>query len=97
MIKQKVKSPKLSSEELTQIAQSCVKKALINHDISQEIRSNLVLGKGFEGDWRIFDLYIPGERSEDAQMICTAKVNIYTGEASVNVFLEKSQENLAKT
>jgi hypothetical protein len=89
MIQQKTKRQKLSSNEIKQIAQKLVKESLVDYIISPEIRENLVSGEGIEGDWKVFDLYVPGERYEDAYIICTSKVNIYTGEALIDIFLDK--------
>jgi hypothetical protein len=88
MIQQNTKRHKLASDEVKQIAQKLVKESLANYVIPPEIRENLVLGEGMEGDWKVFDLYVPGETYEDANIICTSKINVYTGEALISIFLD---------
>jgi len=46
-----------------------------------------VLGSGYEGEYGVFELYIPGERPRDAKVIARAKVHRVTGKVNVEVFV----------
>jgi hypothetical protein len=74
-------------EELQEIARVATVKALEGYPITDEIRKQLVLGVRFEGDTRVFELYIPGERPQDALLISQATVDRKTkGILAVQVF-----------
>lgn len=88
-----------SLDELEEIASVLTKKTLSNYNIPEDIKKNLVLGTLFDGDDRIFQLYIPGDRPEEAQVISSVRINAYTGQADIEVHLtrkkdtEQSEEN----
>jgi hypothetical protein len=73
-------------EELQEIARVATLKALEGYPISEEMRTQLVLGVQFEGDVRIFELYLPGERPQDALIISEATVHRVTKDVTVRVF-----------
>lgn len=70
--------------ELEVIAAHATRQALEPYAIHDKIRENLVRGIAFEGDERVFELYVPGERPEDAVVISEARVNAIDGSV-VNV------------
>lgn len=82
--------PKAKSlQELEEIARVLTKNTLVNYDIPEDVKNNLVLGTFFDGDYRIFQLYIPGDRPEDARVISSVRVNALTGQANIEVFLTR--------
>jgi hypothetical protein len=54
---------------------------------SDEDRKALVLGKILTDEVGIFELYVPGDRPQDARVISRATVSRTTGEVNVEVFL----------
>ena len=72
-------------DELEEIARAATKKALENYIVPDEYKENLVLGTQFDGDNRIFELYVPGEKPGDALVIATATVDKNTKNVSVDV------------
>jgi hypothetical protein len=76
-------------EELEEIARVLTQTTLVHYEIPESIGNNLVLGTLFDGDDRIFQLYIPGDRPEDAQIISSVRINVFTGQASIEVFLNR--------
>ncbi|HVZ38970.1 MAG TPA: hypothetical protein VHI13_06815 [Candidatus Kapabacteria bacterium] len=51
-----------------------------------------MLGVQFDGGYRIFELYVPGGKPEDAWVISQARVHSVTGECEVTVLgLEKKK------
>lgn len=79
---------KLSFDEAREIARLLTREALKKHKITDEFWSQVVLGSGLESDTAIFELYIPGERPEDARLISQTVINRYTGRGEVKIFLE---------
>ena len=75
--------------ELEEIARVLTQTTLVHYDIPKDIGKNLVLGTFFDGDDRIFQLYIAGDRPEDAQVISSVRVNAFTGQANIEVFLNR--------
>jgi hypothetical protein len=67
-------------EELEAIAAMATRKSLEGYEIPEEIKANLVRGVMFDGDDRIFELYVPGERPEDAKVISAVRINSLTGD-----------------
>jgi hypothetical protein len=63
-------------DELQEIARIATRAALEEYErIPAESEKNLTLGTFFDGDDRIFELYIAGERPADAVVISSARVN----------------------
>jgi hypothetical protein len=73
-------------EELQEIARKLTFSALEAFVIPEEYRSVMTLGVFFEGDVRVFELYVPGEQPKDAKVISRARIDCRTGEGSVEVF-----------
>lgn len=78
---------KLSLAEMEPIAQEATRKALKDRDIPESQWKEIVLGKGYDGEYGIFELYIPGSKPEDAQIISETKVHRISGEVDVNIFI----------
>ncbi len=86
-------SPK-SVDELRDIARSATRTALSGHKMPADIRDNVVLGEFMEGDFRIFQLYVPGLRPEDGQVVSRVAINTVTGEpGAVSVYLPWKDES----
>lgn len=79
-----------SLAELEEIARTLTRTSLRQYDIPEDITANLVLGTFFDEDDRIFELYIPGDRPEDAQVISRVRVNIFSGQATIEIFLKRT-------
>ncbi|MFP5393837.1 MAG: hypothetical protein ACLGI6_20195 [Gammaproteobacteria bacterium] len=63
-------------DELQEIARVATRAALEAYEpMPEEWTKNLTLGTFFEGDERIFELYIAAEKPVDAVVISTARVN----------------------
>ena len=71
--------------DLEEIAREATQKALEKYIVPDKYKENLVLGTQFAEDNRIFELYVPGDKPEDALIITTATVNIYTKNVTVKV------------
>jgi len=72
-------------EELESIAREATKETLKDYIIPNEYRNDLVVTTLFEGDLRIFKLYVPGEKREDAKVIALTTVNSKTRNVSVEI------------
>ena len=72
-------------QELEEIARAATRQALEGYVIPEEWRKNLIQGTLFEGDDRVFELYVPGEKSENAIVISSARVNRNTKVVVVNI------------
>jgi hypothetical protein len=66
--------------DLEEIAADVTRKALADYEIPDWVRHNIILGMAFDGDDRIFELYVPGERPEDAKVISAVRINSLTGD-----------------
>ena len=82
----------LSLDEMQEIARLATRKALKGYSRPNLSFDNLVLGICHNKECGKFELYIAGERPEDAIVISEATVNRKTGEVSVKVFLPKKPE-----
>lgn len=78
-------------DELQEIARIATRAALEEYErIPAEWEKNLTLGTFFDGDDRIFELYVAGERPSDAVVVSSARVSSKTKSVSVVI------SNLAK-
>ena len=82
----------LSLDEMQEIARLATRKALKRYSRPNFSFENLVLGIYHNKECGKFELYIAGERPEDAIVIGEATVNRKTGEVSVKVFFPQKQE-----
>jgi hypothetical protein len=57
--------------------------------IPEAYRHDLVLGMRAEGHLRIFEMYMPGKRPEDALILTCARLDERTGEGTVQVYPER--------
>jgi hypothetical protein len=63
-------------DELQAIARVATRTALDGYEpMPEEWAKNLTLGTVFDGDDRIFELYVAAEKPADAVVISTARVN----------------------
>ena len=88
----KARSKKKSLAEVEEIARKLTVESLRKYSIPEKVRSKLVLGTFFDKDDRIFELYIPGDRPEDARVISRVRISTITGEGSIEVFLDRDPE-----
>ncbi|AFY38604.1 hypothetical protein Lepto7376_2317 [[Leptolyngbya] sp. PCC 7376] len=72
-------------DELQEIARIATRKALEDYEFPETWQDSLVLGVFFEDNARIFELYIPRERPEEAIVISSARVNCQTKAVSVTI------------
>ncbi|KQV54988.1 MULTISPECIES: hypothetical protein [unclassified Duganella] len=73
-------------DELQELARVATREALESYErIPAEWEKKLTLGTSFEGDDRIFELYIAAERPSDAVVISTARVNRKSKSVSVAI------------
>lgn len=63
-------------DELQEIARKATYEALKEYEpISEEWEKNLTLGVFFDGDGRVFELYVAAERPRDAIVISSVRIN----------------------
>ncbi|MFT3799753.1 MAG: hypothetical protein QM766_00905 [Burkholderiaceae bacterium] len=72
-------------DELQEIARLATRDALESYAIPEQWKNQLVLGCLFDGDYRVFELYIPGERPKDAIVISSARIHRKSKEIEVTV------------
>lgn len=73
-------------DELQEIARIATRKALEAYEpIPAEWVSNLALGTFFEGEDRIFELYISKENPRDTIVISSARINRNSREIQVTI------------
>jgi hypothetical protein len=73
-------------DELREIAKAATHEALKSYERpSKTWEDQLTLGTVFDGDDRIFELYVPGERPADAIVISSVRVNRHTRAVSVQI------------
>ena len=73
-------------DELQEIARIATRSELERFDpIPDAWRASLTLGTFFDGDDRIFELYVAGARPADAIVLTSARVNRKTKAVSVKV------------
>jgi hypothetical protein len=81
---------RMSLKELEEAARVMTREALRKHPpFPPEIDARLTLGEGIEGAYRVFELYVSGERPEDATVLTRARIHASTGEGEVEVFPER--------
>ena len=72
--------------ELEEIARVATFEALQSYEaVPVELRKQLVLGTLFDGEDRVFELYVSGERPADALVFTSARVNRRTRAVDVKV------------
>ncbi len=79
-------------DALREIARLATREALREYSVPDIVWGEVVLGVQFDGGYRIFELYVPGGKPEDAWVISQARVHSVTGECEVTVLgLEKKK------
>ncbi len=76
---------KIPLNELETKAQALTKKELEGYVVPEDIRGQLALTTLFEGDDRVFVLYVPAPQRADARVIARTRMNVVSGEGSVEV------------
>ena len=82
-------------EELQEIARCLTSSALESYEIPETYRDLMILEIEFDGDYRIFELYVPGEMPKEALVISRARIHSATGLGQVEIFnlVRKAQTN----
>lgn len=70
------------AEEMARVA---TQAELENHEIPANLMGQVVLTTLFEGDDRVFVLYVPGQTRDDPMIIAKTRVDVKTGKVSVEV------------
>lgn len=78
-------------EVLREKARIATREALMRCPaIPEHLRQNLTVGVQFSGETRVFELYLPGDRPEDAIVFARVTVSSATGEVGpVEVYPER--------
>lgn len=80
----------MTLDELQDRARLMTREALKPHPpFPPELDRELTLGVMFDGPFRIFELYVAGEKPSDAIVLTRARLDSRTGEGSVEVFPER--------
>lgn len=82
-----VEMKKLSLAEMEKIAKEATFAALSDYSAPIGRSENLTLGKELTDSEGIFELYIAGDRPQDAKIISCATVDRITGKVQVEIFL----------
>ncbi|WOB06856.1 hypothetical protein [Piscinibacter gummiphilus] len=73
-------------DELQELARKATRSALENYEpIPEEWSQNLTLGTLFDGEDRIFELYVASERPSDAIVLASTRVNRITKSVKVTI------------
>jgi hypothetical protein len=83
------KAKKLSLSDCEPIAKKATAKLLEEYDLRDVRREDLMLGSSIDGDYWVFEFYLPAERPQDGQIISRARVSRDSGECRVDVFLPR--------
>lgn len=87
----------ISLDDLTELARKRVREALSAYPaMPDSLQAKLTLGVQFDDRRRIFELYITGERPQDAIVVAKAVLDIDTGEGEVECFPEVWVSELPK-
>lgn len=70
------------AEEMARVA---TQTELENYEIPANLMGQVVLTTLFEGDDRVFVLYVPGQTRDDPMIIAKTRVDVKTGKVSVEV------------
>ncbi len=70
------------AEEIARIA---TQNELRNYEVPADLMGQVVLTTLFEGDDRVFVLYVPGETRQDPMIVAKTRVNVKTGNLWVDV------------
>jgi hypothetical protein len=76
---------KFSLGEMQEIARSRTHEEFEKYVIPDDMRSQLLMTTLFEGDDRIFVLYVPAEKRSDAYVIARTRINAISGDVSVEI------------
>lgn len=73
-------------DELQEIARLATYEALKDFEpVPNEWKANLTLGTFFDGDYRVFELYVAADRPADATVISSARVHRKTKAVEVTI------------
>ena len=80
-------SKKMTLKEMEPIAREATRNALRGKGISEELWKQIALGSGYEGDYGIFELYVPAPVPHQGKKVSTARVHRETGQVTVETFV----------
>lgn len=69
-------------DELAPIARNLFHRALLAARIEEDVWRHAILTMQISGNERVFTLILPGDRPEDAQVICRVVIDAMTGKHS---------------
>ena len=72
----------VQAEEMARIA---TQRELRNYEVPAELMGQVVLTTLFEGDDRLFVLYVPGQTRSDPVIVARTRVNLKSGQLSVEI------------
>jgi hypothetical protein len=75
----------LTLNEAEEIARVATRQELERYEIPSDLFEKVVLTTLFEGDDRVFVLYVPGQTRSDPMVIASTRVNLRTRETQVEV------------
>lgn len=76
---------KLTLAEAEEMARVATQKELAKYDIPLDLFGRVVLTTLFEGEDRVFVLYVPGETRDNPTVIAKTRVDTQNGNANVEV------------
>lgn len=87
-----MKTKLMNLKQMEPIARDATKAAPSGVAIPQSVRAKLVLGQQLLDQHGVFELYVPGDRPENAKVISVATVDRLTGDVNVEVRPIASEE-----
>jgi phage baseplate assembly protein gpV len=75
----------ISLAQAEEMARVATQSELGSYEVPAELMGQVVLTTLFEGDDRVFVLYVPGETRQDQMIVARTTVNVKTGELFVEV------------
>ena len=75
----------ISLKQAEELARIATQTELGKYEVPANLMNQVVLTTLFEEDDRIFVLYVPGQNRDDPMIVARTKVNLKTGNLSVEV------------
>lgn len=76
---------KLTLGEAEEIARAATQRELEKYELPPTLGGQLVMTTLFEGDDRVFVLYVPGETRDNPNVIAQTRVSLKSGSVNVEV------------
>lgn len=75
----------LTLDQAEEMARLATRQELEKYEIPADLFGKVVLTTLFEGDDRVFVLYVPGKTRDDPTVIAKTRVNVQTGNIHIDV------------